>query len=125
MWCLQVCGKYLEQAAFFARVMLAAVTRHWRTLGRFARLVDIDAFTQFLAGLEVGHVFGRQRDRFAGLGVASHPGRAIVQGEAAEAADLDAVTRRQRQAHLFDEAFDGQLHILMVQMTVLSREQFD
>ena len=125
MWCLQVCGKYLEQAAFFASVMLAAVTRHWRTLGRFARLVNIDPFTQFLAGLEVGHIFGRQRYCITRLGIASLARAAAADPEATEAADLDAVTRRQRQAHLFDQAFDGQLDILVVEMTVLSREQFD
>jgi hypothetical protein len=50
-----------------------------------------DPIAQFLAGLEMRHVLARQRDSIAGLRVAAGTRRAVVQGKAAEAADLDAL----------------------------------
>src|SRR6201991_3725580 len=57
------------------------------------------------------YMLPRQRYRFAGLGVAPHARRTEVQREAAEAADLDALTRGQGVAHLFEHALDGKFHV--------------
>src|SRR5690606_11969497 len=66
--------------------------------GRSASVVDrhgvADALAQFLAGLEVGHVLAGKRDGLAGLGIAAGAWRPVMQGEAAEAADLDPLAAR-------------------------------
>ena len=69
----------------------AAITGacHPRTAHPIILLLTLLA--QCLAGLEMRHVLARQRDGLAGLGVASHARRAIVQRETAESANLDTL----------------------------------
>src|SRR5258705_1699923 len=59
----------------------------------------VDALAQFLPRLEVGHVFLRHLHLLARLRVTAGARRPVVQAEAAEAADLDAIAREQRLGH--------------------------
>src|SRR3989344_4097167 len=97
-------------------------TRAWK-FASFRAVVD--ALPEFLAGLEMGDEFVRYLHRRPGLGVAAGPRRTIVQGKAAEAPNLDTVTRGQCGGHLFQQLLDGQLHIPVVQLWVLGGEQTD
>src|SRR5690348_18150422 len=67
---------------------LPRMLRSMDSTGRVLQ-IQIDAFAQFLARLEMGNVLARQGHRFAGLGVAPHPRRPVVQCKAAETAHLD------------------------------------
>src|SRR5260370_5974610 len=58
-------------------------------------VIVVDHVLEFLAGLEIGDLFGRDLNAGAGLGVASHAGLALAGAEAAKAADLDLVARAQ------------------------------
>ena len=48
-----------------------------------------------------------------------------MQAEAAEPADLDALTLRQRVAHDLEDLLDGQLDILRRQMALLCSDELD
>ena len=85
----------------------------------------VDAFAQVLAGLEVRHVLAGERDGLAGLGIAPLARRAEMQAEAAEAADLDALTLGQRVAHDFEDLLDRQFDVLRRQMALLRGDELD
>src|SRR5580765_7206124 len=85
----------------------------------------IDAFAQILARLEVRNVLAGKRDGFAGLGIAALPRRTEVQRERAEAAYLDAISRRQGIAHDLEDLLERELHILGRQMLLFSRDDLD
>src|SRR4029453_6731509 len=91
-------------------------------LGAFRK---VDALPQFLAGLEMRHEFLRHLHLFAGLGVASGPRRAVVEAEAAESADLDALTLREGLAHRVEDHLDRELGILGHQLRKLRRQSVD
>ena len=56
--------------------------------------------------------FAVEADGLASLGVAADAGGAVVQGETAEAADLDPLAGGQGLSHLLKHGLDGQLDIL-------------
>src|SRR5215510_15357663 len=85
----------------------------------------VDAFAQVLARLEVRHVLAGQRHRFTGLGIAALPRRTEVQRERAEAAYLDAISRRQGIAHDLEDLLERELHILGGQMFLFRRDDLD
>src|SRR5689334_16620566 len=69
----------------------------------------IDPLTQVLARLEVRYVLAGERHRFSGLGIAALPRRPEVQRERAEAAYLDAISRRQGIAHDLEDLLEREL----------------
>ena len=76
----------------------------------------VHPFTQFLAGLEVWHMFAGQGDRIAGLRIAAHARWAKMQRKTSKSANLDAIAVGERMRHLFKHALDGQLDIVAGQM---------
>ncbi|MNJ82597.1 hypothetical protein D3C77_821140 [compost metagenome] len=58
------------------------------------------------------HELAIETDRLTGLGIASYSRCTVVQGKAAKATDLDAISSRQALRHLFKHSLDGQLDIL-------------
>ncbi len=48
-----------------------------------------------------------------------------MQGEAAEAADFDTITRRQRLGHLLEHGLDGQLDILWRKQPLVRNNPLD
>ncbi|MNE06678.1 hypothetical protein D3C80_992760 [compost metagenome] len=72
----------------------------------------IHPIPQLLAWLEVWHKLAIQADGLAGFRVAAYAGGAVMQGEAAEAADFNAVASSQALGHLLKHGLDGQLDIL-------------
>ena len=62
------------------------------TMWRRVLVWVIDAFPQFLADFEVRQVFCRNLDRLSGCWIAALPGGSIVQNEAPESPDFDAIT---------------------------------
>lgn len=79
---------------------------------RTKSLILIHPIAQLLPRLEMRDEFAVEGDRLAGFRVSADAGRAVVEGEAAEAADLDAVASGQRLGHLFQHGLDRQLDIL-------------
>src|SRR5690606_5952860 len=94
-------------------------------VGQARVVAGVDAVAQFLPGLEMGNVLAGQRHRFPGLGVAAHARRAEMQGEAAEAADLDALALGQGAAHHLEQGLDRQVHIVGLQVGLATRQHFD
>src|SRR5690606_35249029 len=97
--------------------------------GRSASVVDrhgvADALAQFLAGLEVGHVLAGKRDGLAGLGIAAGTWRPVMQGEAAEAADLDPLAARERGPHHFQKRLHREVHVVRLQVRLACCEDLD
>src|SRR5690606_17835640 len=97
--------------------------------GRIARvatgIAGVDAVSQLLAGLEMGNVLAGQRHRFPGLGVAAHARRTEMQGEAAEATDLDALALGQGTAHHLEQGLDRQVHVVGLEVGLATRQHFD
>ena len=71
------------------------------------------------------HELAIQTYRLTGFRVAPYARGAVVQGEAAEATDLDAIPCRQRLGHLLQHGLDGQLDILGGELTLVSDDSFD
>ena len=68
------------------------------------------------------NVLARERDRLTGLGITALPRRPEVQRERAEAANLDAVSRRQSIAHDLEDLLERELHILGWQVFLFRRD---
>src|SRR5882757_9165979 len=82
----------------------------------------VEPLAHFLAGLEERHGFLVDRDVGAGARVAPGPRRAVLDGEGAEAAQLDAVTARHRGDDLAENGVDDVLDVALVKMRVLRRD---
>ena len=80
-------------------------------LGRF-----FDAFSHFLARLEMRDIFREDGHGFAGLWVATFPCRAVIHAETSEAADFDAITMSQRITNSVEDFLDDDFGILGRQM---------
>src|SRR3954469_14435675 len=85
----------------------------------------VHRLAQRLAGLEVRHALFGDVDAFAGTRVAAHAGRAPVDREAAEAADLDAVPAHERVAHRVEDRLDGVLGVAMGELAETAGQFFD
>src|SRR6185436_18689363 len=83
------------------------------------------SLTQVFAGLEVRHVFTRQRHGFAGLGITTLAWRTKMQREAPETTNLDASALRERIAHDFQHLLHGQFHVFGRQMFLLGCNELD
>src|SRR5690606_35100761 len=84
-----------------------------------------DLLAQFLARLEVRHVLARQRHRLAGLGVAAHARRPVVQRKTAESTDLDALAGGKRASHHLQQRLDGKVHVLGLQVRLAACQDLD
>lgn len=83
------------------------------------RATFVDALAQILTWLEVRHVLTGQCNRFARLGIATHPRWTVVQREAAESTNLYPVAARKPAAHDLKNVLDGQFHVFCRQMFLL------
>src|SRR5947209_7829745 len=84
-----------------------------------SRRRTIEPLAHFLAGLEKRNGFPLHRDVRAGAWIASGPGRAVLDGEGAEAAQLDAVAGRHGRGDLAENGVDDVLHVALIEMRVL------
>src|SRR5690606_36204573 len=89
--------------------------------GLFAR-GGIDPFAQFLAGLEMRHLLARHHHLLARLGIAADTWRPRRQRKAAEATNLDALTRGQRLSHGLEHGFDRNVRIANRKLRVAAGE---
>ena len=67
---------------------------------------NVHSVSQLLARLEMRHVFPWDMHRLAGLRVAAHARRPVVQAEAAEAGDLHLGTLEGPALHLLDLPYE-------------------
>src|SRR5690606_25290222 len=79
---------------------------------------------QVLADLEERQPLGGDRDRLAGLGVAAGVGLVVARREAAESADLDALSALHRVEDALEHGVDGRLGLLLRQV-VAPRQNLD
>src|SRR5690606_8237719 len=84
-----------------------------------------DLLAQFLAGLEMRHVLARKGHGLAGLRVAADARRTVMQREAAEAPDLDALAGSQRTGHHFQQRLDGEVDVLGLQVRLAAGQDLD
>src|SRR6266478_3097933 len=82
----------------------------------------IEPLAHFLAGLEERHRLLVHRDVGAGARIAPGPGRAVLDRESAEAAQLDPVAARHRRDDLAENGVHDVLHVALVEMRVLRRD---
>src|SRR3989440_566895 len=110
-------------AAALANGLRSALRRRGRGFGGRA----IYPLAQFLAGLEVRHVLLGHLHLLARLRVAAGARRPVIQPEAAEAADLDAVAGEQRLGHRVENHLHRVLGVLRDQLRIAlgeARDQF-
>ena len=79
---------------------------------------QVYTLTQLFTRFEVGNMFFRHFHAFAGFRVAPDTGRAVVQVEAAEAADSTRSPFSKALADFFDDEFDGFFYVLAAQLRV-------
>ena len=103
----------LACAARFYGAAVPAARAAARTVAGSARRLGVDRFAQGLARLEVRHQLLGDHHLLAAARVAPDAGRSAVDGEAAEAADLDAVAARQRVRHGVEDGLDGELGVAL------------
>src|SRR5215467_10570502 len=82
----------------------------------------IEPLAHFLAGLEERHRLLLDRDVGAGARVAAGPRRAVLDGEGAEAAQLDPIAARHGRDDLTENGVDDIFHVALVEMRVLRRD---
>ena len=78
-----------------------------------------------LPGLKCGTCLPGQRDGVAGLRVAAQAGRTVMQREAAETADLDALAAAERGAHHLEQGLDRQVDVVGLQVALARGEDLD
>src|SRR5689334_23690064 len=88
-------------------------------------LVVIHPLPQLLARLEMRDVFARHLHLLARLRVAPRPRGTVVQPEAAEPADLDAIARRQCLGHGVEHRLDRELRVLRSELAMARAQQLD
>src|SRR5689334_7833116 len=88
-------------------------------------LLDIHPLTQFLASLEVRHVFGRHLHFFPRFGITPGARGPVIEPETAEAPDLDALALGQALAHRVEDHLHREFRILRHQLRVAYRQLRD
>src|SRR5262249_16644306 len=99
------------------RINAAAILRIMSLAGR-----AIESLAHFLAGLEERHGFLLHRDMRARTRITPGAGRAVLDREGAEAAQLDPVATRHRSDNLAENGVDDVLHVTLIKMRVLRRD---
>ena len=84
----------------------------------------VDPITQILARLEMRYIFARQCDCLTGFWIAADSRRPKVQGKAAETANFNSPSVRERIAHEIKQVLDGQFDILCRQVLLLACDNF-
>ena len=79
--------------------------------------LDVHTLAQFLPRLEVRHVFGRHLHLLPRLGVASRARGPVIEPEAAESPDLDALALRQALPHGVEDHLHRKFRILRDQFS--------
>ena len=69
-----------------------------------------------LADSEVGDDLGRDFDCGAGAGVLAEPRAAVLDGEGAEASDLDSISPSKRGSDLLENGFDYAFNVSVLEM---------
>ena len=92
-------------------------------LGRPARAIEARA--QLLTGAEEGHALGFDGDHVAGARIAALAGAALLDPEAAEAADFDSSTAGQHAGHLFEHRVDDGLGLAMREFLMPGQQFLD
>src|ERR1043165_728008 len=82
----------------------------------------VDALAQFLARLAVRHVLLRHVNLLAGCRIAAGARRPVVEPEAAEAADLDAMPAEQALRHRIEDHLHSVPGILRHELRIALRE---
>src|SRR5262245_17740720 len=82
----------------------------------------VEPLAHFLAGLEERHRLLLHRDVRAGARIAAGARRTILDGEGAEAAQLDAIAARHRRDDLAENRVDDVLHVTLVEVGILRRD---
>src|SRR5687768_3348872 len=96
-----------------------------RVLLSTRRLLEIHALAKLLARLEVRNVLLRHQHLLAGLRIAPGPRRPVVEAEAAEPADLDALAFREAFGHRVEDHLDRKLGVLGDQLRKLRGQAVD
>src|SRR5450755_2541352 len=89
------------------------------------QFLEIDAFPQFLARLEVRDVFFGHLYPLAGLRITPRPRRPVVEPETAESADLDSLALGQTFGHGIEDHLDREFGILGHELRELRRQAVD
>src|SRR5256885_12184676 len=84
--------------------------------------LEVHAFAQFLARLEMWHVLGRNMYFIARLWIAPHARRAVVQAETTKTADLDPMALGQTFRHGVQDHFHRKLGIACDQLRKMCRQ---
>src|SRR5581483_5165750 len=86
-----------------------------------ASRIGLHSQAQFLPGAEGHHAPRRNRDLFAGLGIAAGPLVLVAQFEIPEARELHLLSRLQARADLLEEQIDKVLCLALVQAKLLEQ----
>src|SRR5690606_25395497 len=73
----------------------------------------------------MGNMLARQRDGFAGLGIAAGARRAVVQRKTAKAPDLDALAVGQGASHHLQQRLHRKIDVVGLQVPLALGEDFD
>src|SRR5215207_6183532 len=99
---------------------LSVLLRTWQGLGLvFASVKEpsvpqlLDRFFEGIARAEGGYLLGRDLHLLAGLGVSALPGLALLDGELAEARDLDLLASLERFGHYLLEGLEVLLSLAL------------
>src|SRR5690606_14822819 len=79
----------------------------------------VDAFTDFLAGLELGDAFLAHIHLLARPRIAPEAGRSVLHREGTESAQLHPVTARHRVPNLAEDGVDDILDVALEEMRIL------
>jgi hypothetical protein len=85
-------------------------------------LLAVEPLTNFLAGLELRHVFLAHIDLLAGAWIASDPGWPVLDRKCPEAAQFHPVTARHRIADLIEDGIDDVFYVALEEMWILVRQ---
>src|SRR6266567_5122851 len=88
-------------------------------------LLEVDAFSQFLAGLEVRDVLLGHLHPLAGFGIASSARRPVVEPEADEPPDLDPLALGEAFRHGIEDHLHREFGVFGYQLRELRRQAVD
>src|SRR5690554_1155066 len=96
-----------------------------RAYGALAPLRTVEPLANFLASLELRHIFLAHIHLLAGTRIAPDAGWPVLHREGAKAAQFDAITARQSIADLIEDRIDDVLDIALEQMRIFRRKLLD
>src|SRR4051812_31198379 len=93
--------------------------------GKHLFFLQIDALAKLLARFEMRDVLRRDLHLLARLRIAPGARRSIVQSEASESSDLDALSVREAFGHRIEDHLDRELGVFRDELRVARRELCD